>query len=85
MHVLNVCTCLSCILKTKLLTENLWLPIEIQVLFFMAMLKNDSDADFVNHITQRIQALSFSMQVLVFFSLIVFFVLIEGRLQVIFC
>ncbi|KAG2656042.1 hypothetical protein PVAP13_1KG049577 [Panicum virgatum] len=39
-------------------------PIEIQSLFFMAMrcalsmLKQDSDADFVNHITKRIQALS---------------------------
>ncbi|RCV05682.1 hypothetical protein SETIT_1G102700v2 [Setaria italica] len=42
-------------------------PIEIQALFFMAMrcalsmLKQDSDADFVNHITKRIQALSYHL------------------------
>ncbi|KAF8685872.1 hypothetical protein HU200_043785 [Digitaria exilis] len=42
-------------------------PIEIQALFFMAMrcalsmLKQDSDADFVSHITKRIKALSYHL------------------------
>ncbi|KAK3152045.1 hypothetical protein QOZ80_2BG0153580 [Eleusine coracana subsp. coracana] len=42
-------------------------PIEIQALFFMALrcslslLKQDSDDDFVNHITRRIQALSYHL------------------------
>ncbi|TVU33562.1 hypothetical protein EJB05_25387 [Eragrostis curvula] len=42
-------------------------PIEIQALFFMALrcslslLKQDSDDDFVNHITKRIQALSYHL------------------------
>ena len=56
---------------TELLTESLQgiygYPIEIQALFFMAMRcalsmwKQDSDADFVNHITKRIQALSYHL------------------------